>query len=418
MYGRRPSAQSHFTPRIFVDDSPSYHYYLEPPILNNSYRPPTSSLHDTGSVIRHRDRTSLVLENAVPLVPTASLERIRHFQRESMAPSSRRTVRGQWNVFTRWCAVQNFAPLPAEPLVVAAYLTYAADIVDSDGDWFYAASTLSGWLSSINKMHSLAGLPKPGLHQDVATTIEGICRERARPVARKAPLLLDGLRKTLFEIDLASWPQGVIGHRDSAILTVGFGGAFRRSELAALELRDIQLHPDDGLHILVRRSKTDQKGIGLLKAIPYGVNPLTCAPCAYVRWLHVLSAATKSRSDLQEVVRGATTTGHVCRDGAPVLEERKPFLRPVLKGGAIQARHISGNVVNDVVKRRVEMVGVNPADYGAHSLRAGFVTQAFQAGASHHEIMRQTGHRDPSTVEIYSREANPLDSNAVVKLGL
>ncbi|TFD72738.1 site-specific integrase [Cryobacterium gelidum] len=389
------------------------------PILKEARRQPLAPRPSApGVVTRHRDRNSLVLEGAVPLIPTASLERINHFQRESLAPNTRRAVRGQWDTFTGWCAVQGFDPLPASPLIVAAYLTYAADLLDSNGAWFYAPSTIRHWLSSINKMHSLAGLSKPGEHRDVANTIEGICRERARPIARKAPLLLDGLRKTLVGIDRTSWPHGVIGHRDAAILTIGFGGAFRRSELAALELQDISIHPENGLHIRVRRSKTDQKGNGFLKAIPFGGSPLTCAPCAYIRWLIALSAGAKSSSDLENAVRSASMTEHACRENVPLLDGRQPFLRPVMKNGAIKARHITGNVVNDVVKRRVAHIDLNPADYGAHSLRAGFVTEAFRAGATHHEIMRQTGHRSPDTVEIYSREVNPLDNNAVVRLGL
>ena len=418
MNGRRPSPQSHYDPIVFVDDSLPNHYNWRHPILKEARRPLAPSPSAPGAVTRHRDRTSLVLEGAVPLIPTASLERIHHFQRESLAPNTRRTVRGQWDTFSQWCAVQGFDPLPAEPLIVAAYLTYAADLVDSTGEWFYAPSTLSHWLSSINKVHSLAGFAKPGEHRDVANTLEGICRERARPTARKAPLLLDGLRKTLVEIDRTSWPHAVIGHRDAAILTIGFGGAFRRSELAALELQDLSIHAENGLHIRVRRSKTDQQGNGFLKAIPFGTSPLTCAPCAYIRWLIILSAGARSSSDLQDVFRGTSVTEHACTQSVPVLDERQPFLRPVMKNGAIKPRHITGNVVNNVVKRRVAIIGLNPADYGAHSLRAGFVTEAFRAGATHHEIMRQTGHRSPDTVEIYSREANPLDSNAVVLLGL
>jgi integrase len=74
--------------------------------------------------------------------------------------------------------------------------------------------------------------------------------------------------------------------------------------------------------------------------------------------------------------------------------------------------------VNDVVQRRVQAIGMNAPAYGAHSLRAGFVTEAFRAGATHHEVMRQTGHRDPATVEIYAREGAPLENNAVMKLGM
>ena len=89
-----------------------------------------------------------------------------------------------------------------------------------------------------------------------------------------------------------------------------------------------------------------------------------------------------------------------------------------MKNGAVKDRAISGNVVNDVVQRRVAAAGMNAPAYGAHSLRAGFVTQSFRAGADHHQIMRQTGHKTITTLEIYSRENDPLRHNAVTSLGL
>ncbi len=55
---------------------------------------------------------------------------------------------------------------------------------------------------------------------------------------------------------------------------------------------------------------------------------------------------------------------------------------------------------------------------GGHSLRAGFVTEAFRAGADAHAIMRQTGHRSPVMLEVYAREHAPLVGNAVTRLGL
>jgi integrase len=389
-------------------------------IIENDYRPgrPWLDKDVQGSAGRHRERTSLVLATVEPISPTLSLERIRAFQRESLAPSTQRSVRSHWKAFVQWCTVQDFTPLPAEPLVVAAYLAHAADLVGTTGEWFYAAGTLSSWLSAINKAHDLAGFPKPGLHTDVATTMVGIRRERIRPIARKAPLVLGQLRRTLDAIDLNSWPRGVIGHRDWAILLLGFAGAYRRSELASLELRDVQFHEEDGLHILLRQSKTDQNGLGVVKGLPFGADPALCAPCAYARWIHVLAAAEVGETATMRVVSSASATVHVCRESLPQLDGRLPLFRPVMKNGAIQARHITGNVVNDVVQRRVQAIGMNAPAYGAHSLRAGFVTEAFRAGATHHEVMRQTGHRDPATVEIYAREGAPLENNAVMKLGM
>ena len=71
---------------------------------------------------------------------------------------------------------------------------------------------------------------------------------------------------------------------------MGFAGAHRRSELVALTLADVTLHPTDGLHVRLRRSKTDQEARGTVKALPYGRDPVTCPPCAYVRWRQILHA--------------------------------------------------------------------------------------------------------------------------------
>ncbi len=87
-----------------------------------------------------------------------------------------------------------------------------------------------------------------------------------------------------------AWPSGVAARRDMALLLMGFAGAHRRSELVALTLADVTLHPTDGLHVRLRTSKTDQEARGTVKALPYGRDPVTCPPCAYVRWRQVLQA--------------------------------------------------------------------------------------------------------------------------------
>ena len=343
------------------------------------------------------------------------------FQEAASAPNTRLGYRTDWKGFEMWCAARQYATLPAEPVTVARYLAHSANLVDERGDWFYAPNTISRWLAAINKAHELAGFAKPGHDPHVTQTVDGIRRERARPEARKAPLLLADLRRTLAEIDLNSWPHGVIGHRDSALLLMGFTGAYRRSELAALEIGDVRLHTEDGLHVLLRKSKTDQEGSGLVKGLPYGSNSLTCSPCAFVRWVRVLAAG--NRPALMSVLRDAATAKHICRGPVPELEglvrldPHAPVFRPVMKNGAIKERAITGAVVNGVLQRRVSAVGMNSSAYGAHSLRAGFVTEAFRAGATHHEVMRQTGHTDISTLEVYSRENNPLAHNAVTRLG-
>jgi integrase len=58
---------------------------------------------------------------------------------------------------------------------------------------------------------------------------------------------------------LALCPDTLACKRDRALLALGFAGAFRRSELCALEVTD-QAETPDGLRILIRRSKGDQGG--------------------------------------------------------------------------------------------------------------------------------------------------------------
>jgi len=80
----------------------------------------------------------------------------------------------------------------------------------------------------------------------------------------KSPLLTLDLRKILVHL-----PDGVRGLRDRALLLVGFAGAFRRSELAALDIDQVRFTPD-GLVIRLQRSKTNQEGEDEPVAIPCG----------------------------------------------------------------------------------------------------------------------------------------------------
>lgn len=345
-------------------------------------------------------------------------DQVKAFQDAAWAPNTRAGYQGDWTAFTTWCQEQNLQALPAAPLTVATYLATRANLVDEQGNWFYAPATLSRWLAAINKAHGLAGYPKPGADPTVATTIAGIRRERARPESKKAPLVLSELKRALAAIDINTWPAGVIGHRDRLILLLGFAGAFRRSELVALNLSDITPHEEDGLHIRLLASKTDQEGRGATKGIPYGANPATCPPCAYARWLRVVAAAETGRPALLRVLHAASTDQHICREPYPELDQTLPLIRPVRKNGTILDNPVGGEVINAVVQRRVRVAGMNSVRYGAHSLRAGFVTEAFRSGATHHEVMRQTGHRSVATVEGYSREHDPLRHNAVTRIGL
>ncbi len=95
---------------------------------------------------------------------------------------------------------------------------------------------------------------------------------------RTVPFNLANVRQTMNNVAIHTmgvWPAGMAAHRDTALLLMGFAGAHRRSELTALRVGDVTVHPADGLHVRVRSSKTDQEGQGTVRALPYGRDPLT-----------------------------------------------------------------------------------------------------------------------------------------------
>ncbi|MCL2429908.1 MAG: site-specific integrase, partial [Alphaproteobacteria bacterium] len=144
-------------------------------------------------------------------------------------------------------------------------------------------------------------------------------------------------------------PDRLKGQRDRALLLLGFGGAFRRSELVALDVADLE-ETDAGLRVTIRRSKTDQEGQGTTIAIVRGGS--SCPVKALRRWL----------------------------DAAGITEGS--VFRPVGKGGRVGADRLTARSVCDLVKAYAARIGLDAEAYGAHSLRSGFLISAARRGAS------------------------------------
>jgi integrase len=170
-------------------------------------------------------------------------------------------------------------------------------------------------------------------------------------------------------------------------LLVGFAGGFRRSELVALDVEDLDFQRA-GLAVTLRRSKTDQEGEGRKVGIAPGENAATCPVRALEAWLKHA-----------EIESGAV-------------------FRAVTRHGRIGAARLSPQSVALVVKKYAAAVGKDPSEFGGHSLRAGLATQAAESGASERAIMNQTGHKSLRIVRKYIREGSLFRENASSKLGL
>lgn len=175
-----------------------------------------------------------------------------------------------------------------------------------------------------------------------------------------------------FEEILQYIPDTLIGRRDRAMLGLCFAGAMRRSEVSALRLEDIAFS-EQGAVIFIRKSKTDFRGVGAHIAVPNG------------RALQAVSA-------LRDWLEAANIT-------------RGAVFRPVY-GSRVLPRTVEPLLVSRVLKAYLKKAGIDPARYGAHSLRAGFITSAAEAGVSLDRIMDHSRHVEPRHVRVYVRRAN------------
>ena len=208
------------------------------------------------------------------------------------------------------------------------------------------------------------------------SVVQGIRRTLGVAPSQKAPLLADQLKSVLKEL-----PTGLIGLRDRALLLIGFGGAFRRSELVGLDVGDV-VFGERGLEVLIRRSKTDQEGAGRKIGIPSARKTEHCPVVALKGWLDA----------------GAISSG--------------PIFREINRHARVGGGRLSDRGVALIVKRSVERAGLEPKDFAGHSLRAGLVTSAAIEGKSMTAIMKQTGHRSVAMVTRYVRDATLFNDNA------
>lgn len=290
----------------------------------------------------------------------------------SKAANTVRGYRSDWNDFTAWCSAQRLAPLPAEPATVALYL---ADLTGSGA----ATSTIQRRISSISQAHQAAGhRPSPTSDVRVRQVMRGIRRTLGTaPRNQKAPLSAAELRKLVATCP----PETLAGRRDRALLLIGDLGAFRRSELVALDAEDVA-ETDAGLRIRLRRSKTDQEAAGTEKGIPRKADPEVCPARALRAW----------------------------REAAGI--EDGPLWRAVNRHDQIQPGRLTDRAVALVVKRASRRAGLDPDRYAGHSLRSGFATAAAEAGAPERAIMRQGGWTSEAMVRRYIRMGDLFRENA------
>ncbi|MGV9677793.1 site-specific integrase [Nocardia sp. NPDC003482] len=377
--------------------------------------------------LRHGVRSVLVDAAALRLVrerfDDEQAGALRRYLEASQSPNTVRAYRSDWIGWSGWCAAEGRQALPADPLDVAVYLAAAADARKPAGGWAFSAATLERKSAAIAAVHAANGLPSPTRSDVVRLTLRGIRRTRRSQPRRKRPVLLNTLEQLLTGLPEPGWPREPARRRDALMLLVGFAGALRRSELAGLRIADVGVDVDHatGEPILLVRlpaTKTDPTGAAAHRvALPRGSRPHTCPVCAFADWIRLREAVFRASAPDVEIPDPAIHRCHAF-PGTTLTDPALPLFPAVDRHGNIGATPVSGRAVAELIKRYAARAGLDPALFSGHSLRAGFATQAALGGASDREIMRQGRWSNPRTVHGYIRTANPLEDNAVTKLGL
>lgn len=314
------------------------------------------------SVLRNKKNNLEEAKQDLSLLNTQA----QHYLHAATSYNTRKAYQADVRHFIAWGGL-----LPTTPDVLIHYLTNQAPRLN--------ARTLTRRLTALKHWHVYQGFTDPTAHPTVRKTLTGIKQVHGQPKDKALPFTVETLST------LTTYLQNkdqLIHWRNNALLQMGFFGAFRRSELANIQLEQIRFVPE-GMEILIPRSKTDQAGEGQTCAIPYG-NQALCAVTAVKAWLE------KSQLAEGALFRRLTKKGTITKD-------------------ALQASHI-----NRIIQSLVQVCQLPEAEkYSSHSLRRGFATTASQKGAPFGAIMRQGRWRHEGTVLGYIEEGKRFEANAV-----
>jgi integrase len=308
---------------------------------------------------------------------------------EAVPANTKRAYELDLGCFASWCARHGVRSLPAEPRVIRAYLQELAETGRAPEDTPngkpkgpLSYSSLRRALAAICRGHQRAGHTSPWRDPVISETLDTLARLKGTaPKKQKRDLGAHG-EALLFRVcDLIT--DDLRGVRDRAMILVGWaGGGRRRSEIAAARVEHFT-PVEGGIEWRIPRSKADQTGKGLVVALTPAGDERYCAVRSLRRWLAL------SKIEKGPVFRGVdTNTG-------------------ALMGGALAPEGVARRIQHYVKK-----LGLDPADFGGHSLRSGFVTTAYKLGRKVPDIMESTGHRATNEVLGYVRRAGLVEESA------
>jgi len=295
-------------------------------------------------------------------IKNLELETLNNLKR-SKAQNTLRAYQADYKDFKLFCIKNGLVALPTEPKILSIYLTHLSS--------FCKFSTLKRRLASIKVIHKIKGHYLDTKHPIITENLLGIKRIHGVKQKSKKPLLINDLKIIINQINEEK--DEIKKLKNKSLILIGFAGGFRRSELVSIEYDDVDFVPE-GVKIFIKRSKTDQTGEGMTKAIPYFENSSYCPVISLKQWIEIAS----------------------------------------IKSGKIF--NISDKSVALIIKKYALLAGLDYTKYAGHSLRSGFATSTAEMGADERSIMSMTGHKTTQMVRRYIQEANLFKNNALNKI--
>jgi len=295
-------------------------------------------------------------------VKSLEIETLKNLK-NSKANNTLRAYQSDFRDFSAFCIKNGLSAIPTQPKIIALYVTHLSKTSKF--------STLKRRIASISVIHKLKGHYLDTKHPIIMENLHGIKRTLGSRQKAKKPILINDLKLIIKVINEDNKEH----LRDKALILVGFAGGFRRSELVNLENEDMEF-VNEGVKILIKRSKTDQSGEGILKAIPYFDN----------------------------------------KDFCPVIALKEYIKYRFVENDNGKIFNISDKSVALILKKYAKLAGLDSTKYAGHSLRSGFATTAAEFGAEERNIMAMTGHKTTQMVRRYIHEANLFKNNALNKI--
>jgi integrase len=305
-------------------------------------------------------------------------ERVRHYASKSRAANTLAAYKADFELWKRFCSGLGQIPYgcnvgEGRAWVIAAFITHEADRGKTP-------STIVRRIAGVRFHYRQRGLALD-MTDAVKQTLQGAKRTLGTAPKGKSALEVSSIMEIVDRIRNSNIKENQ-KLRDVLIILLGFSSAMRRSELVGLNAADITFNNDGTASIYLSRSKTDQVGQGRTIPLIEASNGRYCVISALKAWMGLIDSSG-------------------------------PLFRRIHRGGRVLHGRLSAYALCWRIKHWVMEIGEDPNNFGAHSLRSGFVTSAINAGAAIPRIQTVTGHKSVEILMSYYKANNLYEDHAM-----